>query len=127
MKIKELFETYEFGEIYPNIGLMYPNARHLRKQFEHAYKLCLEIKPVTSKKQIRYELMQDPDTNEMFFGSDDSAFNGPWDVLLGKELKREPNVELTEDEILANCLLNIVLIGKHPRLFEEDYQAIIAK
>ncbi len=127
MKIKELFEAYEFGEIYPYIGLMYPKARHLRKQFAKAYELLLEIKPVTSKKQIRYELMQDPDTNEMFFGSDDSAFNKPWDVLLGKELKREPNVELTEEEIAANCLLNIVLIGKYPREFEDDYQAIIER
>lgn len=125
MKIKELFKTYAFTEIYPYLGLMYPKARHQRKPFEHAYNMLLDIKPVTSKKQIRYELMQDPDTNEMFFGADDSAFNGPWDVLLGKELKREPNVELSEEEILANCLLNFILIGKHPRLFEEDYQSII--
>lgn len=42
---------------------------------------------VNSKKQIRYQLMEDPDTNEMFFGADDSCFRGPWDVLLGKEVK----------------------------------------
>lgn len=124
MKLKELFQAYEFGEIYPHIGLMFPKARHQRKQFEHAYNMLLEIKPVMSKKQIRYALMQDPDTNEMFFGADDHDFAGPWDVLLGKELKREPQVELTEEEILANCLLNIVLIGRHPRAFDADYQVI---
>lgn len=124
MKLKELFQAYEFNEIYPHIGLMFPKARHLRKEFQNAYNLLQDINPVPSKKQIRYQLMQDPDTNEMFFGADDHDFASPWDVLLGKELKREPQVELSEEEILANCLLNFVLIGRHPRSFNADYETI---
>ena len=106
MKLKELFQAYEFDEIYPQIGLMFPKGRHLRNE-------------------IRYQLMEDPDTNEMFFGADDHDFNGPWDVLLGKEVKKEPKVDLTDEELVANCLLNTVLIGRHPRPFDKDYQAII--
>lgn len=68
--------------------------------------------------------MTDPDTNEMFFGADDHDFNGPWDVLLGKEVKKEPKVDLTNEEILANCLLNVVLIGRHPRQFDNDFNVI---
>ena len=111
MKLKELFQAYEFEEIYPLIGLMFPKGRHLRVQFH--------------KKQIRYQLMEDPDTNEMFFGADDHDFNGPWEVLLGKEVKKEPKVDLTNEELVANCLLNTVLIGRCPRAFEKDYQAIM--
>lgn len=124
MKLKELFQAYEFDEIYPQIGLMYPKGRHLREEFRNAYNLLLDIKPVMSKKQIRYELMEDPDSNEMFFGADDHDFNGPWDVLLGKELKKGPKVDLTSEELVANCLLNVVLIGRHPRAFDKDFEKI---
>lgn len=125
MKLKELFQAYEFDEIYPQIGLMFPKGRHLREEFRNAYNLLLDIKPVMSKKQIRYELMEDPDSNEMFFGADDHDFNGPWDVLLGKELKKGPKVDLTSEELVANCLLNMVLIGRHPRAFDKDFEKIM--
>lgn len=124
MKLKELFQAYEFDEIYPQIGLMFPKGRHLREEFRNAYNLLLDIKPVMSKKQIRYELMEDPDSNEIFFGADDHDFNGPWDVLLGKELKKGPKVDLTSEELVANCLLNVVLIGRHPRAFDKDFEKI---
>lgn len=124
MKLKELFQAYEFDEIYPQIGLMFPKGRHLREEFRNAYNLLLDIKPVMSKKQIRYELMEDPDSNEVFFGADDHDFNGPWDVLLGKELKKGPKVDLTSEELVANCLLNVVLIGRHPRAFDKDFEKI---
>ena len=124
MKLKELFQAYEFDEIYPQIGLMFPKGRHLREEFRNAYNLLLDIKPVMPKKQIRYELMEDPDSNEMFFGADDHDFNGPWDVLLGKELKKGPKVDLTSEELVANCLLNVVLIGRHPRAFDKDFEKI---
>ena len=124
MKLKELFQAYEFDEIYPQIGLMFPKGSHLREEFRNAYNLLLDIKPVMSKKQIRYELMEDPDSNEMFFGADDHDFNGPWDVLLGKELKKGPKVDLTSEELVANCLLNVVLIGRHPRAFDKDFEKI---
>ena len=125
MKLKELFQAYEFEEIYPQIGLMFPKGRRLRTQFGNAYNLLLEMKPVMSKKQIRYQLMEDPDSNEMFFGADDRDFNGPWDVLLGKEVKKDPRVDLSSEELVANCLLNVVLIGRYPRAFEKDYKDIV--
>lgn len=115
MKLKEYFQAYEFEEIFPYIGLMYPKARNQRKAFQHAYELLLDIKPVATKKYIHYQLMEDPDTNEMFFGADDSNFNGPWDVLLGKDVRIDPKVDLSKEEIVANCLLNTILIGRPPK------------
>ena len=124
MKLKEYFQAYEFEEIFPYIGLMYPKARNQRKAFQHAYDLLLDIKPVATKKYIHYQLMEDPDTNEMFFGADDSNFNGPWDVLLGKDVRIDPKVDLSEEEIVANCLLHTILIGRPPKQFESDYNFI---
>ncbi len=124
MKLKEYFQAYEFEEIFPYIGLMYPKARNQRKAFQHAYDLLLDIKPVATKKYIHYQLMEDPDTNEMFFGADDNNFNGPWDVLLGKDVRIDPKVDLSKEEIVANCLLNTILIGRPPKQFESDYNFI---
>lgn len=124
MKLKEYFQAYEFEEIFPYIGLMYPKARNQRKTFQHAYDLLLDIKPVATKKYIHYQLMEAPDTNEMFFGADDSNFNGPWDVLLGKDVRIDPKVDLSKEEIVANCLLNTILIGRPPKQFESDYNFI---
>lgn len=127
MKLQQYFQAYEFDEIYPQIGLMYPNARHQRELFRHAYDILLRLRPVNSKKQIRYQLMKDPDSNEYFFGADDTCFKGTWEVLLGKEVKREPKVDLTDEELVANMLLNVVLQGRHPREFDNDYKAIVKK
>ena len=124
MKLKEYFQAYEFEEIFPYIGLMYPKARNQRKAFQHAYDLLLDIKPVATKQYIHSQLMEDPDTNEMFFGADDNNFNGPWDVLLGKDVRIDPKVDLSKEEIVANCLLNTILIGRPPKQFESDYNFI---
>lgn len=81
--------------------------------------------PVPSKKQIHYQLMEDPDSGEMFFGADDSNFNGPWEVLLGKNVRKDGKVQLTNEEIVANCLVNVILIGRHPKAFEKEYARIV--
>ena len=124
MKLIEYLQAYDFDEIYPQIGLMFPKARHQREQFQHAYDILLGLRPVTSKKQIRYQLMIDPDTNEAFFGADDNCFKATWEVLLGKEVRKEPKVDLTPEEMVANMLLNVVLFGRHPRSFDADFNVI---
>lgn len=124
MKLQQYFQAYEFDEIYPQIGLMYLPARHKRAEFQHAYEILREMNPVSSKKQIHYQLMNDPDSNEAFFGADDTNFNGPWDVLLGKNVKKDSGVNLNDLEIAANCLLNVVLIGRHPRYYDNDYNSL---
>lgn len=45
--------------------------------------------------------------------------------LIGKEVKRDAGVDLTDTQMLANCLLNCVLIGKYPSAFEPTYQQIV--
>ena len=110
MTLQQLLQSYDFEEIFPEVGLMYPHARRKRKEFATAYMLLREMKPQVTKRQIRYQLMQDPNTNEMFFGADDACFAEKWAVLIGKEVKRDAGVDLTDTQMLANCLLNCVLI-----------------
>lgn len=124
MTLQQMFNAFEFEEIFPEIGLMYPHARKKRKEFQTAFMILREMRAHNTKRQIRYQLMQDPATNEMFFGSDDSSFSDTWEHLLGKEVKRDKNVDLTDTQIAANCLLNCVLIGKHPSAFAPIYKQI---
>lgn len=125
MTLQQLLQSYDFEEIFPEVGLMYPHARRKRKEFATAYMLLREMKPQATKRQIRYQLMQDPNTNEMFFGADDACFAEKWAVLIGKEVNRDAGVDLTDTQMLANCLLNCVLIGKYPSAFEPTYQQIV--
>ena len=41
----------------------------------------------------------------MFFGADDSNFNGPWEVLLGKDVRIDPKVDLSKEEIVRQLFV----------------------
>lgn len=114
MTFQQLLKAYEFGELFPEIVTMLPQARTMRKRFEQAYDELSTLRPVASKKVIRYELMHDPDSKEDFVGADDECFRATWDVLAGKEVKKGPHADLTDLEMTANCLLNAVLQGSSP-------------
>jgi len=64
-----------------------------------------------------------PDTASL--GAEDANFNGTWEVILGKEVSREKGVDLSDVEILANCLVNMCFISKYPRPFEEAHKALL--
>ena len=125
MKLKELFQAYEFDEIYPQIGLMFPKGRHLRVQFGNAYNLLLTLNPVASKKQIRYQLMEDQILMRCSMEQMTMTLMVRGKFFLVRKLRKNLRLILTNEELVANCLLNTVLIGRHPRSFEKDYQAIV--
>ena len=104
---------------------MFPNARLHRDVFEKAFDMLTTIQPIMSKKVIRYELMDDPNSNDMIVGADDNCFNSTWDVCLGKEIKKGKGADLNDVELAANCLLNILFIGRHPQNFDKDYKKLL--
>ena len=104
MKLYQLLQSYEFEEIFPTVNVMFPNAQLHRDVFEKAFNMLCDIQPISSKKVIRFELMEDPNSSDMFVGANDSCFQTTWDV--------------------ANCLLNILFIGRHPQSFEKDYKKL---
>lgn len=88
MKLYQLLQSFEFEEIFPTVNVMFPNAQLHRDIFEKAFDMLCNIQPITSKKVIKFELMEDPDSNDMFVGANDSCFQSTWDVCLGKEVKK---------------------------------------
>lgn len=118
MKLQQYFQAYEFDEVFPHVGLMYQPARRQKEAFRTAYEMLCDMESVPSKPAIRYELMQDPDSGEMFCGADDRDFRASWASLLGKDVRKASGADLTDVELVANCLLNVVLLGRCPRSFE---------
>lgn len=125
MKLYQLMQACDFGEVFPVVNEMFPNAHLHRDVFEKAYQILQTMKPTFSKKSIRYQLMDASDRDEMFYGAEDSCFQTTWDVVLGKEVKKERGVELNDLEMVANSFLNIVLQGKHPQNFDADFRKLM--
>ena len=126
MKLKQLFQSIEFDELFPYVATMYPNARHHRHCFEHAYDIMVGMRAMAGvKKYIRYQLMQDEASGDSFFGAPDMCFRGSWEMLLGKDVRKDGKVDLSDVEIAANCLINMIFIGTHPREYEQEYNELI--
>lgn len=125
MKLYQLLQAFDFGELFPEICKMYPNAKLHADTFEHAFNLLCNMRPVNGKKTIRYQVMNDPDSGEIFYGADDSNFATTWEACLGKEVKRESGVDLNDTEMVANCLLNLLFIAKHPQAFDIEYRKLM--
>ena len=60
MKLYQLLQSFEFEEIFPTVNVMFPNAQLHRDIFEKAFDMLCNIQPITSKKVIKFELMEDP-------------------------------------------------------------------
>ena len=116
MKLYQLLQSFDFEELFPTVSTMFPNANLHRDVFQKAF----------DKKTIRYELMEDPNSsNSMIVGADDSCFNTTWDACLGKEVRKGKGADLNDEELAANCLLNVLFIGKHPQCFEKDFKKLL--
>ncbi|MGI6232646.1 MAG: hypothetical protein ACOYJF_07340 [Prevotella sp.] len=125
MKLYNLLQAYDFDELMPVIVDMFPGTGKFRKQLSAAYNMLMTLKPVPSKKSIRYQVIHVPDSNESYIGAVDKDFDATWEVCLGKEVSREKGVNLSDIELAANCLVNVALTGRHPRSFDDDYAILI--
>ena len=111
MRLYELLQAYEFDEIMPVIVDMFPGTGKFRGQLHEAWDTLLRMRPITSKKEIKYKFMKGAKEDEQYIGADDHDFD-------------TKGVDLNDAEMLANCLVNICLIGKHPRSFENSYRIL---
>ncbi len=125
MILQQFFQAYSFGEIMPVVNDMFPGTKKFSKQLEQGYRMMLNMRPVFSKKVIRYSLRQDPESKDTYIGADDHEFNAPWEVCLGKQVVRERGVDLSDVELAANCLVNLCLQGRYPKDFEEAHQELM--
>lgn len=63
MKLYQLLQSFDFEELFPTVSTMFPNANLHRDVFQKAFDMLCSIQPVMSKKTIRYELMEDPNSS----------------------------------------------------------------
>lgn len=124
MKLHNLIQAYEFDEIMPVVVDMFPGTGKFRPQLQQAWDLLLEMRPVPSSKTIRYKIMDGSRADEKYVGASDKDFMAPWNNIIGKDLVREKGVDLSEAELMANCLVNICLLGTHPKSFDEAYSIL---
>ena len=121
MRLYELLQAYEFDEIMPVIVEMFPGTGKYREPLKEAYNTLLEMRPVPSKKDIRYKILPGSNGDEQYMGAEDRDFDTTWEVCLGKNLARDKGVDLSDVEMLADSLVNICFIARHPRSFDKAY------
>lgn len=124
MKLYELLQAYSFNEIMPVVVDMFPGTGKYRKPLQKAWELLADMKPVPSKRSIVYKIIPQPGTNHSYMGAADSDFNTTWEACLGKDVVRSKGVDLSDEELLANCLVNICFIARHPKAFDQAYQEL---
>lgn len=124
MTVYDLIQAYEFNEVMPAVVEMFPGTGKFRPQLQQAWDMMLGMRPVRSNKVITYKIMQGSRPDESYIGAEDKDFDAPWNVLLGKELKREKGVDLNNLEMLTNAFINICLTGRHPKEFDAAYKII---
>ena len=111
MKLQQLLQRYPFDDLMPVVADMFPGTGKYRTALQLGYNILMGMKPVASKKNIRYRIMPDPNSDASFMGAE--------------EVVKEKGVDLTDIELAANCLVNICLIGRHPKAFDEAYRMLI--
>ena len=74
---------------------------------------------------IRYQLMQNPYGSGKFFGAPDACFKGSWELILGKNIIRSKEVDLSDEEIAANCLICMIFISTPPAEFKASRDKLV--
>lgn len=125
MKLKELLQAYDFDEIMAAIMAMFPGTRKFRAPLKQAYLTLLETEPVDSDKKIHYLIMTDEEGDEATMGAADADFEGTWAECLGRDVVKDDDVELSEVEVAANCLVNLCFLSQYPPKFENAHQQLL--
>lgn len=125
MKLKDLLQAYNFDELMPIIADMFPGTGKYRHPLKVAYNLLMDTSIAPSKKKIRYKVMHNEKSSYSTIGAEDRDFEGTWSFCLGKDVIREPGVDLSDIELAANCLINLCFISQYPKVFEEAHAMLV--
>lgn len=120
-----MLQAYPFDELMPVINEMFPGTKKYKEELRLGYDLMMAMKPVPSKKSIRYEVMPVPGSDMSYIGALDSCFTTTWEVCLGKEVSRGKGVTLDDAEIISNCFVNMCLQGRYPKEFEAAHRKLM--
>lgn len=119
MVVKEVLDKYSFDVIFAELCEMMPVLSRKRADIQQAYDFLMAQSPVASKKKVTYQLIDAQDSDDCFVGAQDRCFEAQWNVILGKEIEIDDDVEISTLEMAVNCFFCILLIGFVPRRFTE--------
>lgn len=122
MQLIDVISKFEFNTLFNELCDIVPEIGRKRSEIKDVYDFLLSQTPVASKKTIVYQLIEDDESFDCFVGAEDKCFEGNWNVLLGKEVIVDNDVEISLLEIATNSILCIMLIGYAPKRFL-DFQA----
>lgn len=125
MILKEIFEQYTFDIIFAELAEMMPFLNKKREAIKEAYDFIMSQQPVTSKKRIIYQLIDAQDSDDCFVGAEDRCFEAQWNVILGKEVVVDDDIDISDLEIAVNSFFCILLIGFTPRRFTELHDELL--
>lgn len=125
MKLQQYLQAFDFDEILPAVNEMFPGTAKFRNELQQAYDIMLQMRPAESGKAIRYKMIPAGRDNEYYYGAEDSCFQTTWEAALGKRVSRDKGVDLSDLEIVANCLANLCLQGRGPKEFEPARQRML--
>lgn len=117
MILKDILDRYSFDSIFAELSDMMPVLGRKRADIQQAYDFLMSQQPVTSKKKIVYQLIDAQDSDDCFVGAEDRCFEAQWNVILGKEVIVDDDVEIAPFEIAVNAFFCILLIGFAPKRF----------
>ena len=110
MILHEILSKYSFDTIFGELVDMMPDLNRKRHEMNEAYDFLLTQQPVASKKRITYQLIDAQDSDDCFVGAEDRCFEAQWNVITGKEVVVDNDIEITEMEIAVNSFFCILLI-----------------
>ena len=125
MILHEILSKYSFDTIFGELVDMMPDLNRKRHEMNEAYDFLLTQQPVASKKRITYQLIDAQDSGDCFVGAEDRCFEAQWNVITGKEVVVDNDIEITEMEIAANSFFCILLIGFYPRRFASLHNDLV--
>lgn len=125
MILKDIITKYSFDIIFAELSEMIPELNRKRSSMKDAYDFLLSQSPVSSKKRIVYQLIDSMDSDDCYVGAEDRCFEAQWNVIIGKEVIVDDDVEISPLEIACNSFLCILLIGFPPRRFAELHEELL--
>lgn len=128
MILKEIISQFSFSQVFSEICSIIPAFSSEKVAIEEAYNFLLSQQPVSSKKRITYQLIDAQDSDDCFVGAEDRCFEAQWNVIIGKEVIIEDDLEISPLEIAANSFFCILLLGFAPRRFstlKEDLARLV--
>lgn len=125
MQVAEILKKYDFETLFTELCDLIPDLSAKRQEISDVYDFLMQQIPVASKKKVTYTLIEDDESFDCFVGAEDKCFEANWNVILGKEVCRAEDIEISDFEIAVNTLLCIMLIGFAPKRFLEFQQELI--